>query len=55
MKVERPKDPEVVQELCNQVMKGAIFGFLQVDIHFPDDSKERFSEFCLFLFIVDTI
>ena len=36
-----------LEELCNQVMRGELFGFLQVDIHVPDYSKERFSEFCL--------
>ena len=53
MKVECPKDQEMVPELCNQVIKGALFWFLQVDIHVLDDSKERFNEFCP-LFIVDT-
>ena len=52
--VECPKDPEVVQELCNQVMISALFGFLQVDIHIPDDLKERFSKSCP-LFIMNTI
>ena len=33
VKVECPKDPE---ELCNKVMKGELFWFLQVDIHVPD-------------------
>ena len=46
IEVECPKDPEVVQKLCSQVMKGTLFGFLQVDIHVSDDLKERFSEFC---------
>ena len=54
LQVEDPGDPEVVQELCNQVMKGESFGFLQVNIHVPNNSKESFSEFCP-LFIVDTI
>ena len=36
------------------VMKGELFGFLQVDIHIPNYLKERFSEFCS-LFIMDTI
>ena len=44
----------MVQELRNQVMKGVLFGFLLVDIHVPEDLKERFSEFCP-LFIVDII
>ena len=49
-----PEDLGVVQELCNQVMQSALFGFPQVDIHALDDSKERFSEFCPW-FVVDTI
>ena len=35
-------------------MKGALFGSLQVNIHVPNDLKERFSKFCP-LFIMDTI
>ena len=35
-------------------MKGALLGFLQVDIHVLDDLKERFSEFFT-LFIMDTV
>ena len=54
IEVECPKDLEVVLKLCNQVMKGALFGLLQVDIHVLNDLKERFSEFCP-LFIVDTV
>ena len=54
VEVECPNDPEVIRELCNQVMKGALFTFLQVDIHVPNDSKERFSKFYP-LFIVDTV
>ena len=49
VEVECPEDPEVVQELCKQVMKGALFRFLQVEIHVSNDSKGRFSEFCPFL------
>ena len=35
-------------------MKGALFGSLQVNIHVPNDLKERFSKFFP-LFIMDTI
>ena len=52
--VERLGDPKVIRELCDQVMKGALFGFLQVDTHVPDRLKERFSEFCP-LFVLDTV
>ena len=42
------------EELCNQAMKGTLFGFLQVDIHVPDELTDKFSEFCL-LFVVDSV
>ena len=45
---------ESCKELCDQVLRGELFGFLQVDIHVPDELIDKFSEFCL-LFIVDTI
>ena len=54
IEVECSKGLEVVQGLYSQVMKGVLFGFLQVDIHVPDDLKEKFSEFCLLL-VVDII
>ena len=43
---------ESCEELCDLVMKGELFGFLQVGIHIPDELIAKFSEFCL-LFIVD--
>ena len=51
VEVDRPNETEV---LCNQVMKGTLFGFLQVDIHIPDELIDKFSEFCP-LFVVDSI
>ena len=33
VKVENPKDPIVVKELCGRVMNNDLFGYLQVDIH----------------------
>ena len=46
VEVECPEDLEVVRKVCNQVMKSASFGFLQVNIHVPNDLEEGFSEFC---------
>ena len=51
IEVDRPNDME---ELCNQVMKGTLFGFLQVNIHIPGELIDKFSEFCP-LFVVDSI
>ena len=51
VKVNQPNDTE---ELCNQVMSGELFGFLQVNIHVLDELIDKFSEFCL-MFIVDSI
>ena len=45
----RPNDRE---ELCNQVIKGMVFSFFQVDI--PYEFIDKFSEFCP-LFVVDSI
>ena len=41
-----------MEELCNQVMNGELFGFFQVSIHVSDKLIDKFSEFCP-LFIVD--
>ena len=49
--VDQPNDME---ELYNQVMNGELFGFLQVDIHIPDELIDKFSEFCP-LFVMDSI
>ena len=43
-----------LEKLSNKVMKGELFGFLQVDIHILDELIDKFSEFCPFFF-VDTI
>ena len=45
---------ESCEELYDQVMKGELFRFLQVDIHVPDELIDKFSKFCL-LFVIDTI
>ena len=45
---------ESCEELCDQVMKGELFRFLQADIHFPNELIDNFSEFCP-LFIVNNI
>ena len=41
-----------MEELCNQVMNGELFGFFQVNIHVSDKLIDKFSEFRP-LFIVD--
>ena len=51
VEVDRPDDME---ELCNQVMRGELFRFLQVDIHVLNELTDKFSEFCP-LFVVDSI
>ena len=51
IEVDLPNDTE---ELCNQVISSELFGFLQVDIHVPDELIDKFSEFCP-LFIMDSI
>ena len=51
VEVDQPYDTE---ELRNQVMKGMLFGFPQVDIHVPDELIDKFSKFCP-LFVVDSI
>ena len=47
-------NPRIIKDLCDKVMMGELFGFLQVDIHVPDGLLEKFSEFSL-LFIVDEV
>ena len=51
VEVDQPYDME---ELCNQVMKGMLLRFLQVDIHIPDELIDKFSKFCP-CFVVDSI
>ena len=43
-----------LKELCNQVMKGELFGFFQVDIHVPNELMNKFIKFSP-LFVMDTI
>ena len=47
-------NPRIIKDLCDKVMPGELFGFLQVDIHIPDGLLEKFSEFSP-LFIVDEV
>ena len=51
VEVDQPYDME---ELRNQVMKGMLFGFLQVDIYVLNELIDKFSRFCP-LFVVDSI
>ena len=48
------EDPTAVEELCNAVLNGNLFGYLQVDIQVPEQLKDKFSEFSP-LFVVDSI
>ena len=54
VEISHPQDPRVIRDLCDKVLMGELFGFLQVDIHFPDELLEKFSEFTL-LFIVNEV
>ena len=51
VQVNQPCD---IEELCNQVMNGELFGFVQADMHVLDELIDKFSEFCP-LFLVDSI
>ena len=44
----------VIRDLCDKVLIGELFGFLQVDFHIPDELLEKFSQFSP-LFIVDKV
>ena len=46
-------NPSVIKDLCNKVMKGELFGFLQGNIHILNELLEKFSEFSP-LFIIDS-
>ena len=54
VEVSNSRDPGSVRDLCNKVVMGESFGFLQVDIHVPDVLPETFSEFSP-LFVVDSV
>ena len=47
-------NPRTIKDLCDKVLMGELFGFLQVDIHVPDGLLEKFSKFSP-LFIVDDV
>ena len=36
IKVSTPRDSGLVRDLCDKVLTGELFGFLQVDILIPD-------------------
>ena len=48
------EDPTAVEDLCNAVLNGNLFGYLQVDIQVPEQLKDKFREFSP-LFVVDSI
>ena len=48
------EDPTAVEDLCNAVLNGNLFGYLQVDIQVPEQLKDKFREFSP-LFMVDSI
>ena len=48
------EDPTAVEDLCNAVLNGNLFGYLQVDIQVPEQLRDKFREFSP-LFVVDSI
>ena len=54
VEVENPQDSSVIKDLCDKVLMGELFDFLQVDIQVPDALLEKFNEFSP-LFIIDSI
>ena len=54
VEVSNSRDPSIIRDLCNKVPANELFGFLQVDIHIPDQLLEKFSEFSP-LFIIDEV
>ena len=54
VKVSNPQGPRVVKNLRNKVLADKVWGFLQVDIHNPDELTEKFSKFSP-LFIMDEV
>ena len=54
VEVSNPQDSSVIKDLSDKVMKNELFGFLQVDIHVPDELLEKFSEFSP-LFIIEEV
>ena len=47
-------NPRIIKDLCDKVLTGELFGFLQVDIHVPNGLLKKFSEFSP-LFIIDEV
>ena len=45
---------EVIRELCDKILADKLFGFLQVNIHVPDELLEKFSNFSP-LFIINEV
>ena len=54
VEIEKPNDLELIDKLCKDILEDKLFGFFQVDIHVPDNLKEKFSEFSP-LFLVDSV
>ena len=54
VEISNLQDPRIIRDLCDKVLMGELFGFLQVDIQVPDELLEKFSEFFP-LFIVDEV
>ena len=52
--MSNPQDPCIIRDLCDKVLADELFGFLQVNIHVPDELLEKFSEFSP-LFIIDEV
>ena len=54
VEVSNPQDPRVISDLCDKVLMGELFGFLQADIHVLNELLGKFSEFSP-LFIIDEV
>ena len=54
VEVKNPKDQDTINKICEDVINGDLFGFFQVDIHVPEELKEKFREFSP-LFVVDEV
>ena len=50
----KPTDSEYVNKVCEDILANNFFGFCQVDIHVPENIREKFEEFSP-LFVVDSI
>ena len=49
-----PKDSKTIDKICKDVVNGDLFEFFQVDIHVPEELKEKFREFSP-LFVVEEV